>query len=56
MSRLNVKEMLGTTRIVLPTYTTVQRDALVDIDVSTLIFNKDTEVFEFWDGAAWTEF
>ena len=58
MSRVNVKELLGASRVVLPTYTTTQRDAIPEasLEVSTFIFNSTTLVFEFWDGAAWTEF
>lgn len=56
MSRVNVDQIIGTSRVVIPTYTTVQRDSLTDVEVATLIFNKDTLVFEFYDGAAWTEY
>lgn len=56
MSRVNVKKLLGTERVVLPTYNTIQRDALTDVEVATVIFNVDSSTLEFFDGEAWTEF
>jgi len=56
MSRVNVKKLFGTSRVVLPTYNTTQRDALTDVELATVIFNPDSGTLEFWDGAAWTVF
>ena len=38
-----------------PTYTTAQRDALVDVLNNFKINNVDTGKVEEWDGSAWTE-
>lgn len=34
-------------------YTTAERDALASPDLHQIIYNSDTEQFEFWDGAGW---
>lgn len=40
-------------KMVIPIYTTAQRNAIVNPITGEEIFNSDTIQFEYWDGAAW---
>ena len=52
MSTLNVGILNSTNRIKLPSYTTVQRDAL-SLEVGLLIYNSTTLGIEFYNGTEW---
>lgn len=40
-------------RIVVPTYTTVNRDKLKNLQAGHMIFNSDTNTLDIWNGSSW---
>ena len=46
-------EILHPRQLILPNYTTTQRDAMVGVEAGTIIYNTTTSKINFWNGSTW---